>query len=243
MDRLQCTKTVMMKKIHIMIDCGMLILLPLLMAYSLIGEAVHEYLGIATFLLFVVHHIMNAAWWRNLFRGKYSPARVVMTVTDILLVIIMAALPVSGIVMSRYAFSFLQITGGVGMARTVHLLTSYWGFVLMSFHAGLHGQMVVQAIRKTLLPKSSKCAGAVLSLMAAMTAACGVYAFIRRQFADYMFLKVPFVFFNFDEPRIYFMVDYITIMLLFAFLGYYLLKLLKKKKKILIEKNLHCDGK
>ena len=209
----------------------MVILLPLLMAYSLIGEAVHEYLGIVMFLLFVVHHIMNAAWCRNLFKGKYSPARIVMTVTDLLLAIIMVALPVSGVIMSRYAFSFLQITGGVGMARTVHLLSSYWGFVLMSFHAGLHGQTVVQAIRKTLLPKSSKCAGAVLTLMAAMIAACGVYAFIRRQFANYLFLKVPFVFFDFDEPRIYFMVDYISIMLLFAFAGYYLLKLLKKRTK------------
>lgn len=46
-----------------MIDCGMVILLPLLMAYSLIGESAHEYLGIAMFLLFVEHHIMNAAWW------------------------------------------------------------------------------------------------------------------------------------------------------------------------------------
>lgn len=63
-----------------------------------------------------------------------------MTVTNLLLVIVMVALPISGIIMSRYAFSFLQITGGVGTARTVHLLTSYWGFVLMSFHAGLHGQ-------------------------------------------------------------------------------------------------------
>lgn len=231
MDRLQCTETPMKKKIHIIIDCGMVILLPLLMAYSLIGEAAHEYLGVAMFLLFIAHHIMNAAWWRNLFRGKYSPTRIVLTVTNLLLAIIMIALPVSGIIMSRYAFSFLQITGGVGTARTVHLLSSYWGFVLMSFHAGLHGQMVVQAIRKTLLPKAPKGAGVILTLIAAMISGYGVYAFICRRFADYMFLKIPFVFFNFDEPRIFFIADHITIMLLFAFAGYYLLKLLKKKNK------------
>ncbi len=226
MDRLQWTG--IMKKIHIIIDCVMIICLPLLMAYSLIGEAAHEYIGIAMFMLFVAHHIINAAWWRNLFRGKYSPARIVMTVTNFLLAIIMIALPVSGVIMSRYAFSFLQITGGVGTARTVHLLTSYWGFVLMSFHAGLHGQMVVQAIRKTLLPKSPKGAGVILTLIAAMISGYGIYAFIRRRFADYMFLKVPFVFFDFYEPIIYFMLDYTAIMLLFAFAGYYLLKLLKK---------------
>lgn len=233
----------MKKKIHIMIDCGMVILLPLLMAYSLIGESAHEYLGIAMFLLFVVHHIMNAAWWRNLFKGKYSPARIVMTVTNLLLVIIMVALPVSGIVMSRYAFSFLQITGGVGMARTVHLLSSYWGFVLMSFHAGLHGQMVVQAIRKTLLSKAPKGAGVILTLIAAMISGYGVYAFICRQLADYLFLKVPFVFFNFDEPRIFFIADHITIMLLFAFAGYYLLKLLRSKHRIPTAENPQSHGK
>ena len=61
--------------------------------------------------------------------------------------------------------------------------------------------------------------------------ACVFIQVSPRQFADYMFLKVPFVFFNFDEPRIYFMVDYITIMLLSAFAGYYLLKVLRSKHK------------
>ena len=224
-------KMTMKKKIHIIIACVMIICLPLLMAYSLIGEAAHEYIGIAMFMLFVAHHIINAAWWRNLFRGKYSLARIVMTVTNLLLAIIIVALPVSGIVMSRYAFSFLQITGGTGTARTVHLLTSYWGFVLMSFHAGLHGQMDVQAIRKTLLPKSPKGASVILTLIADMKSGYGAYAFICRRFADYMFLKVPFVFFDFNEPIIYFMLDYTAIMLLFAFAGYCLLKLLKKKNK------------
>lgn len=58
-----------------------------------------------------------------------------------------------------------------------------------------------------------------------------------------MFLKVPFVFFNFDEPRIYFMVDYITIMLLFAFAGYYLLKLLRSKHRIPTAENPQSNGK
>lgn len=36
-------KMTMKKKIHIIIACVMIICLPLLMAYSLIGEAAHEY--------------------------------------------------------------------------------------------------------------------------------------------------------------------------------------------------------
>ena len=37
----------------------MLILLPLLMAYSLIGESIHEWLGITMFAVFILHHIIN----------------------------------------------------------------------------------------------------------------------------------------------------------------------------------------
>ena len=44
----------MKKHIRIIVDCGMTLLLPLLMAYSLVGEAAHEYLGIGMFLLFVM---------------------------------------------------------------------------------------------------------------------------------------------------------------------------------------------
>ena len=52
------------KKLRIAIDSGMVMLLPLLMAYSLVGETAHEYLGIGMSLLFVAHHILNIAWWK-----------------------------------------------------------------------------------------------------------------------------------------------------------------------------------
>lgn len=49
----------------------------------------------------------------------------------------MIALPVSGILMSRHVFAFLEVVSGMALARTIHLLASYWGLILMSFHAGL----------------------------------------------------------------------------------------------------------
>ena len=47
------------RKLQIVIDLGMTLLLPLLMTYSLIGETAHEWLGTAMLLLFVAHHILN----------------------------------------------------------------------------------------------------------------------------------------------------------------------------------------
>lgn len=221
----------MKKKIHIMIDCGMVILLPFLMAYSLIGESAHEYLGVAMFLLFVVHHIMNAAWWRNLFRGKYSTVRIVMTVTNLLLAIIMVALPVSGIIMSRYAFSFLDLNTNTAYARTIHLLASYWGFVLMSFHVGLHGKMFLNMVRKTFhISKASKYRTLIFRIVAGRISSYGVYAFVHRQIENYMFLKIQFVFFDFTEPMYLFLLDYISIMFLFALLGYNVMRIFIKQQ-------------
>ena len=51
MHKLLHGETDMKKKLRIVIDIGMVLLLPLLMAYSLVGEAAHEYLGIGMFLL------------------------------------------------------------------------------------------------------------------------------------------------------------------------------------------------
>ena len=45
----------------IAIDCMMTLLLLLLMAYSLVGETLHEWLGAGMLLLFILHHGFNAA--------------------------------------------------------------------------------------------------------------------------------------------------------------------------------------
>lgn len=42
--------------VRIGIDIGMTVLLLLLMAYELIGSSLHEWIGLAMFVLFVCHH-------------------------------------------------------------------------------------------------------------------------------------------------------------------------------------------
>ena len=45
----------MMKKRKLLIDISMTVLLPLLMAYSLIGEKFHEIIGTLMLVLFITH--------------------------------------------------------------------------------------------------------------------------------------------------------------------------------------------
>lgn len=217
----------MKEKIRIIVDCGMTLLLPLLMAYSLVGEAAHEYLGIGMFLLFVIHHILNIAWWKNLFRGKYAPIRIVGTVLNFVLVIIMLALPISGMILSRHVFRFLHF-GGTSTARTVHLLASYWGLVLMSFHAGMHGNVMMGMIRKNTNPRQpSKIKMWNLRIIAVVLAICGIHAFVKNEIGSYLFLRTQFVFIDFSQPVVLALLDYLAIAALFAVAGYYIPKLIK----------------
>lgn len=48
-------------KIKIAVDAAMSVSMLLLMAYGLVGEAAHEWIGMGMFALFVAHHIVMAS--------------------------------------------------------------------------------------------------------------------------------------------------------------------------------------
>ena len=45
----------------------------------------------------------------------------------VLILLTMCGSMVSGILLSRYALSFLPLNGGGAFARNVHMLSAYWG--------------------------------------------------------------------------------------------------------------------
>ena len=196
------------------------------MAYSLIGETAHEWIGTSMLLLFVAHHILNYRWFRTLFKGRYRPVRIMNTAVNFLLLIDILFQGISGIVMSRQVFSFLNIQQGASLARIVHLLGAYWGFVLMSIHIGLHWNTMLGHMKKPM--KESKWIHFAARFLCIGISVYGIYAFITRQISDYMLLKTQFAFFDFNEPIMRFLMDYVAMIVLFATLGYYLSKLLAR---------------
>ena len=219
------------------VDILMTATLLLLMAYSLVyggspavGEAVHEWLGVGIFVLFVLHHFLNRKWSHSVFKGKYTPYRVVQTTLVVLVLLTMCGSMVSGILLSRTVFSFLGVRGGQAAARTLHMLSAYWGFVFLSLHLGLHWRVIMGMAAK-LTKKSSKRCRWILRMAAALIAVYGVYAFIKRDFGNYMLLRYHFVFFDFEEPLALFLLDHAAIMGLFVGAGYYISVLLTGKKR------------
>lgn len=213
-------------KIKWTLDGLMTIALFFLMGYQFWGEAVHEWIGAGMFLMFIVHQICNLNWYKNLFRGRHTPMRILQCVINVLTLAAMLALMYSGITMSRHVFAFLPIQGGMALARRLHILGSYWGYLLMSLHLGLHWGMALNvAAKKSIRKHKYQAVGFIIGLL---TAAYGVYVFIKRNFLTYMFLRSEFVFLDYEEPRLKFFLDYLALMGLCIFMAYYSAKLVRR---------------
>ena len=158
--------------------------------------------------------------------------RTVTLCVDILVLLAMLALMYSGIVMSRHVFAFLPIESGMALARKLHILGAYWGFILMSLHLGLHWNMLLGMLRKQIKLPVSQTRNTALFLVSAVIAAYGVYVFISRNFATYLFLQSEFVFLDYSEPKLLFYLEYLALMGLCVFIAHYASKLFRRKKEV-----------
>lgn len=228
----------MKSKIKMVIDFLMTVLLLLLMSYQITGQELHEWIGIGMLVLFVTHNLLNFRWYGSLCKGKYKCLRMVQMVINFSLLLTMICLGFSGIVMSRHVFAAFSIHGPMATARSMHLSASYWGFVLMSIHLGFHWSRILGMFRKLL--KGKKKLGIILWILwGAMVwlAGCGLYLFIQKNIVSYMFLKVQFVFFDFEQNVASVFAEYLVMMGFWIFATYYFAKgigkisLLKMKGK------------
>lgn len=213
----------------IILDICMTISLLLLMPYSLLSETAHEWIGITIFTLFVVHHILNRKWLATMTKGKYTPFRVVQTLLVIVMLILMGGSMVSGILLSNHIFKAVNIAGISMEARQVHIFCAYWGFVVMSIHLGMHWNMVINMTGR-LFKNSFIGTNRVVRLVDFLLAGYGMYAFYKRQIGEYLLMKTHFVFYDYTENVMFFILDYFAVMILIAFVTYYISKLLKVKK-------------
>lgn len=218
--------------IKLAVDILMTLALLFLMGYHLWGETLHEWVGTGMLLLFIAHHILNGYWHKSLFKGKYNTMRILTLCIDILVLVSMLAQMYSGIVMSRYVFDFLPGVDGMSLARRLHILGAYWGFLLMSLHLGLHWNMILGISRKAAgIKNKSKTRSIIAFIAGLMIAGYGMWAFISRNFSTYLLLKSEFVFLDYSESNILFYIDYFALMGLCIFIAHYCTKMIQKLRK------------
>lgn len=215
--------------IKLAVDIFMTLALLFLMGYHLWGDAPHEWVGAGMLVLFIAHHILNGNWHKMLFKGKYNAMRIVTLVIDFLVLVSMLAQMYSGIVMSRHVFAFLPTPGGMALARRLHILGAYWGFILMSLHLGLHWNMILGMSRKAAgIKNSSKIRSIIACIAGLVIAGYGVWVFIKRDLLTYLLLKTEFVFLDYSESKILFYIDYLALMGLCVFIAHYIAKLCRR---------------
>ncbi len=222
-----------------LIDILMTILLLLSMSYELIGTSIaeffgfdsydfapifHEAIGMLLIILFVYHTWLNRWWLKGIFKGKYNFTRAILSFVNVALIIDVIFLLITGVLMSK-TVELVESDGLMSFARVGHMLASFWGFVLMSFHAGLNWNIFSGMIRSKMKVRVPKVFAIVLALGFVIY---GAIAFVRNNLWDYMTLKTEFIFFDFDVPVIYFLLDYACIMIMFGIFGHCVILLLRK---------------
>jgi hypothetical protein len=220
-------------KMKVILDVLMTIMLMVQMAYHITGDKAHMYMGAMLLSLFIVHNILNRRWYTALFKGKYGAARIIYTTINLLLALSMLSIMISGILLSPLS-NLLPFSSGM-FGRRLHMVSTSWGFILVSAHLGLHWGRVIGMVKRPTVARPTH--GSIPPLIpriavrlgAFCIAAYGVYAFMVRQFGQKMFLLIEFAFFDYEEPAIFFFRDYIAVMGLTAGIAYYAVKFAQRK--------------
>lgn len=192
-----------------------------LMAYELIGTLPYGLLGEAIFLLSLLHHSLNRTWIRNIFRGRYSPFRMVQTT-----LVLFDSGGDAGIYGRRRCVlpaSFhhaaiqrrsLCYSDGAYALRLLGLCndeSALWSPLEYHF-----GRCPENARRKLGIPPhgsgTSRNCHADRSLWYS-----GVFL---QDLGRYLLLRTQFVFYDFDRSTALFLLDYLCIMGAFVSLGY-----------------------
>ncbi len=217
-------KTKQKKGFRLAVDAGMTVLLLCLMAYQVTGETLHEWIGMGMTALLVLHHILNRKWYGALFKGKYSAYRILVTAVNMLLLLSIALTAVCGMSMSGHAVPFLYGMLPVSFARRFHLSMSFWSFLLMGVHLGLHLPAMTAKV------KPGKKARVLLNVLFVLAAAAGLNFFLRARIPDYLFFRTPFAFLDYEKPGVVVFLENLAQLFFFAFTGASAFRLIRKRE-------------
>ena len=205
------------------IDIGMTVLLLLQMAYQVMGEAAHEWLGMTMTVLVIVHQILNRRWYGAMLKGKYTAYRAVSTCVNALLLLSFALTAFCGMAMSNYAVPFLYGIARVSFVRVTHLSMSHWSFVLMGLHLGLHVPVMLAKL------KMKDTTRRALDVACAVVAGVGFWLFFKNGMPNYLFFRVPFAFLDYEKAGGLVLLENVVMLLFWAFAGCQVALICRKK--------------
>lgn len=164
--------------IKLLLDVSMTVIYLMLMFSRSVGGFFHETAGIGIGILFALHILLNLSMTKGLFRGvisgKAKPEKVVQLVLDVLLMIFMPVVIVTGILISKELF---VINFGLPweVLFFVHNSLSYVCLAFMGIHILLHLKYLAGIIKKLPTLKFEAVKSAIIRFCAGAAVAVTLY--------------------------------------------------------------------
>jgi len=131
----------------VVFDLVMLALLAAVYCAQPTGIPVHEYIGVGVYALFIIHLVYNYKWIINAGKRLFDKTLGIrvkfMYAVDVLLLMAFIAIGLSGVMISHVIFKL----GIMPVWRPLHSIASAVSIVLLSVHIGLHGNMIINAVK------------------------------------------------------------------------------------------------
>ena len=210
-DMSSSTKTNTARIVKRAVDIIMTVLLIVLMAYQVTGNAIHEWVGIAMLAIVIVHQVLNRKWYGSLIKGRYRAYRIVMTVLDVLVLAAFVLDMVSGMAISYSAVHFLYGMIPLTTARMLHRGVSYWVFALMGVHLGFHFPILASGWSKT--------TKRILLTALICIAIVGFYLFLSSDMPNYMLFAGRYRRLNLGNSDILVLLKYIAMLISWTAIG------------------------
>jgi hypothetical protein len=190
-------------------------------AYFWQGNASHELVGIALFLMVLVHNVFHRRWFAALVKGtRASPGKFNIAVT-LVLITTMLTLLVSSLVISETLFADFRLADDFS-ARQFHASIAYWLLLVVAIHLGLRWPMLMAIARKQFgIVKPNLARTTALRLVAIGLAVQGTSSMLALNLDDRLLFQMSLDWWNFEESVAGFFGHCLAVVGLFMFVTYY----------------------
>ena len=172
-----------MKKINyikFLIDIIMALIFTLLFNKNVLGMSFHEIAGLAIGAVFLVHCGLNWRWIKGITLKFFTKSMTIKTrilyVLDIILLINIAVIIISGVFISKVVFVNLGLIH-IQSFKTIHIFAAYLSLMIIGIHLGLHWKWVIMIFKKIFKIQQKNIISYLSKVMMISVLVFGIYCF------------------------------------------------------------------
>lgn len=146
----------------------------------LFGIKFHEIAGLVIGAVVLIHCLINFKWIKSvtlkLFNKNMATRTRIVYLLDLLLLIDVVVIILSGIFISKVIFPNLRLTG-ITSLKGIHIFASYLSLAIIGIHLGLHWNWVMIVFKKIFNIPQKKVFTYIARLLVIIVVLFGVYSF------------------------------------------------------------------